>query len=164
MCRHHLVLLTSLLLSSSLLPTTLLQAQDSEPIAEKQAGTAPRASATKYRAHAEKDGFSVGAELLRKKQAFDVFAADVNRCCLVVHVAVYPNKDDLIDISLMDFMLVAVDTEWRVRPESALVVAAKLEKKKIPPAVWTSRPAAATAMNPALTSIPSPGSRSMCTA
>ena len=95
-------------------------------------GTAPRASAAKYHSHAQKDGFSLGAELLSKKEASSVFAADVNGCCLVVQVAVYPKKDESIELSLFDFSVVEVNTDKPVRPESPTTVAAKLEKKKNP--------------------------------
>lgn len=64
--------------------------QDSSQSPERHEGTAPRESAAKYHSHAEKDGFSLGAERLSKKEASSVFATDVNRCCLVVQVAVYP--------------------------------------------------------------------------
>jgi len=95
-------------------------------------GTAPRASAAKYHSHAQKDGFSLGAELLSKKEASSVFAADVNGCCLVVQVAVYPKKDEPIELSLFDFSLTEVNTDKPVRPESPSTVAAKLEKRKNP--------------------------------
>jgi hypothetical protein len=42
-------------------------AQDSQS-PERHEGTAPRVSAAKYHSHAEKDGFSMGAELLSKKE------------------------------------------------------------------------------------------------
>jgi hypothetical protein len=59
-----------------------ISAQDSGQSRERHEGTAPRVSAAKYRSHAEKDGLSLGAEFLPKKQASKVFAADVNSCCL----------------------------------------------------------------------------------
>jgi hypothetical protein len=110
-----------------------ISAQDSGQSRERHEGTAPRASAAKYRSHAEKDEFSLGAEFLPKKQASKVFAADVNSCCLVVQVAVYPEKDNTVDLSLFDFSLVEVKTDNSVRPESPTTVAARLEKKKNPP-------------------------------
>lgn len=107
-------------------------AQDSSQPPERHEGTAPRASAAKYHSHAQQDGFSLGAELLSKKEASNVFAADVNRCCLVVQVAVYPKKDESIELSLFDFTLVEVNADKPVRPESPTTVAAKLEEKKNP--------------------------------
>jgi hypothetical protein len=72
----------------------------------------------------------MGAELLTRKQVSKEFAADVNRCCLVVLVAVYPQKDELLNISLDDFTLIVGDTDTPVRPQSATVISAKLEKEK----------------------------------
>jgi len=100
---------------------------------EKHEGTVPRVNAAAYRAHAQKDGFNLGAELISPKDASSIFAANVNRCCLVVQVAVYPKKDQPTDLSLFDFMLVEVGSDKPVRPESPTTVAAKLEEKKNPP-------------------------------
>jgi hypothetical protein len=111
----------------------LLTPDSSGQSPEKHDGTVPRANASAYRAHAEKDGFSLGAELISPKDASHIFAADVNRCCLVVQVAVYPIKDQPADLSLFDFMLVEGGTDKPVRPESPTTVAAKLEDKKNPP-------------------------------
>lgn len=107
-------------------------AQESSQSPERHEGTAPRASAVNYHSHAQEDGFSLGAELLSKKEASRVFAADVNRCCLVVQVAVYPKKDESIELSLFDFSLVEVNADKPVRPERPTTLAAKLEKKKNP--------------------------------
>lgn len=128
MFRNSLAVLSSILVLS--LSTLLLQAQDADQTSEKLGGAAPRASAAKYRAHLERDGFSIGAELLSKKQASQTFAADVNHCCLVVLVAVYPKKDKAVDLSFTDFALEEVGSDIPVRPESATIVAAKLEKRK----------------------------------
>jgi len=118
-----------LILFSSLLFVPILYAQDTDT-PEKHEGTAPRASAEKYSAHATQDGISLGAELLTRKQASTTFAANVNRCCLVVHVAVYPPNDEPIDLA--DFTLTEVGSDVPQRPESATVIAAKLQKDKSP--------------------------------
>src|SRR5215468_9025801 len=122
----------SLLFETCLFIVLPISAQDSGQSRERHEGTAPRASAAKYRSHAEKDGFSLGAELLPKSQASKAFAADVNSCCLVVQVAVYPEKNGTVDVSLLDFSLVEVKTDNSVRPESPTTVAARLEEKKNP--------------------------------
>jgi hypothetical protein len=109
-----------------------ISAQDSGQSRERHEGTAPRVSAAKYRSHAEKDGLSLGAEFLPKKQASKVFAADVNSCCLVVQVAVYPEKGDTVDLSLFDFSLVEVRPTTPCARKST-TVAARLEQKKNPP-------------------------------
>jgi hypothetical protein len=124
--RNGFLLLSSLLLTPFLLAP--LNAQDSDPGPERHEGTAPRSSAAKYRAHGEQDGLSIGAERLTRKQTSAAFAARLNRCCIVVEVAVYPKKDELTELFLSDFTLVDSQTDTPVRPESATVVAAKLVK------------------------------------
>jgi hypothetical protein len=47
----------------------------------------------------------------------------VDRCCLVVEVALYPQKDCSIEVSLNDFTLRAVGQESAAKPSSAKVVA-----------------------------------------
>jgi hypothetical protein len=128
MVRNSLALLPSIVVLS--LSAPLLQAQQSDQTSEKLGGAAPRASAAKYRANMERDGFSIGAELLSKKQASQTFASDVNHCCLVVLVAIYPKKDQPVDLSFTDFALEEVGSDIPVRPESATIVAAELEKQK----------------------------------
>jgi hypothetical protein len=125
---NSLALLLVLSLSAPLLQAQ--DAQDADQTSEKLGGAAPRVSAAKYRAHLERDGFSIGAELLSKKEASKTFAADVNHCCLVVLVAVYPKKDQPVDLSFTDFALEEEGSDIPVRPESATIVAAKLEKQK----------------------------------
>jgi hypothetical protein len=146
MCRNHLVVLSSIFLTVLFLPAPFLlvkmQAQDSEQTPEKHEGTAPRASAAKYPAHAEQHGLSIGAERLTRKQAAAIFAAEVNRCCVVVHVAVYPKKDEPTELSLTDFALVELQSDSPLRPQSPTVVAAMLEKKRNPSGGVDVRPGA----------------------
>ena len=106
-----------------------LRAQDTDDSSVRGRGTAPRRSAYKYHAHAEYKGVSIGAELLTRKEVSKEFAADVNRCCLVVQVAVYPEKDELLVVSLDDFTLTVGETDTPIKPQSAPVISAKLEKK-----------------------------------
>ena len=125
--------LTCALVILSLLAVPPMRAQDpAQSAPEKHDGTAPRASAAKYHAHVERDGFSIGAELATTKEVSAAFVADLNRCCLVLQVALYPKKDEPIQISLADFALREVGTDKPMRPESPTVVAARLEKKKNP--------------------------------
>lgn len=125
---------TKLLVSISLLVAALafsalsLGAQDTNDSSVAQGGTAPRSSADKYRAHSEHFGVSIGAELLTRKEVSKEFAADVNHCCLVVQVAVYPKKDEPLNVSRDDFKLTVEGTDTSVRPQSAGVISAKLEK------------------------------------
>jgi hypothetical protein len=124
-------------LSFLFLAALLLPAQEPAPTSEHHDGTAPRAYARQYRAHAEKDGLSIGANLLNKKETADAFAADVNHCCLVVLVAVYPKKDHPVELSLSDFSLVEAGSDKPIRPETPTTIAASLEKRKNPPSGGT---------------------------
>ncbi len=132
------VLLSSLFLAPILFlaPPSPAQAQDvdqsSDQSTEHHEGTAPRSAATKYKAHGEQDGLTIGAERLTKKQVASAFAANLNRCCIVVQVAIYPKKDELTELVLADFTLVDSKTDIPVRPVSATVVAAMLVKPKAP--------------------------------
>ena len=92
-------------------------------------GTAPRSNASRYPAHVQVEGKSLGARLLTPEQARKTFVSDVNRCCVVVEVAVYPSKDKAPDISLNDFVLHVKNAEATSKPSSAKVVAASLQKK-----------------------------------
>ncbi len=108
----------------------LLRAQDSQQKPEKAAGIAPRATASKYRTHAEHDGLSLGAELLTNKQAIAALAADVNLCRLVVQLAVFPKKDEARNLSLGDFMLVEMATGKPLHAENASVIVSEIDKRK----------------------------------
>jgi len=43
--------------------------------------------------------------VLSPKQARKAFTTDVNRCCVVVEVALYPQKDGRIEVSLNDSLI-----------------------------------------------------------
>jgi len=64
---------------------------------------------------------AIGATMLTPKQAQKTFKTDVNRCCLVVEVALYPLKDGLTEVSLNDFTLRVVGQDMGARPSSAKV-------------------------------------------
>jgi hypothetical protein len=91
-------------------------------------GTVPRSAPDKYSAHAEESGIGIGATLLTPSQAKKVFAVDVDRCCMVVEVALYPQKDGLVEISLSDFALRIPGQDIAARPSSPELVASRLER------------------------------------
>lgn len=122
-------ILSSVLLMILAFATLPSRAQETDASAKGRRGTAPRSSGDKYQAHAQQGAVSIGAELLTRKEVSKEFAADVNRCCLVVEVALYPKSDGPLKVSLDDFTLIVRDTETSARPLSATVVSAKLEKK-----------------------------------
>ena len=92
-------------------------------------GTVPRSSADKYALHAVREKFSIGVVTLSPEQARKQFVSDVNRCCVVVEVALYPSKDGKLDVSLNDLVLRQNNSEVGEKPASAKVISSKLQKK-----------------------------------
>jgi hypothetical protein len=92
-------------------------------------GTVPRSSAERYSVHAVRGGVGIGVVLLTAEQARRAFVSDVNHCCVVAEVALYPAKDKPLDVSLNDFVVRVNGTEVAGKPASAKVVAATLQKK-----------------------------------
>src|SRR5215475_9147187 len=92
-------------------------------------GTVPRSSADKYALHAVRNRFSIGVVAVSPEQVRKQFVSDVNRCCVVVEVALYPGKDGKLDVSLNDLILHQNNSEVGEKPASAKVVATKLQKK-----------------------------------
>jgi len=101
--------------------------------AETPRGTVPRATADRYPAHATQSGTAIGVTLLTPDQVHNAFASDVNRCCLVVEIALYPAKDSTVGVSLNDFVLRVTGTDVAAKPSGAKVLAAKLQKKAVSP-------------------------------
>ena len=91
-------------------------------------GTVPRSSADRYAAHAMRDGVGIGVVVLSSEQARKEFVSDVNRCCVVTEIALYPAKDKALDVSLNDFVLRVKGAETSAKPASARVIAARLQK------------------------------------
>lgn len=118
----------ALLLMAIGIPAILLAAQGTDTPRDTQRGTAPRSAADKYKKHASHGNLSVGAELLTRKEVAKEFAADLNGCCVVVQIAVYPDEVSPLTLSRDDFSLTVEGTDVAVRPQSAAVVSAKLSK------------------------------------
>lgn len=95
-------------------------------------GTVPRAAAENYDAHTEQNGLAIGASLLTAAQARKAFTTEVDRCCLVVEVALYPPKDGLAEIAGRNFALRIAGKDIAARPSSAELVAAKLQRHTEP--------------------------------
>jgi len=92
-------------------------------------GTVPRSSAEQYALHATKDGVGIGVVAPSAEQVRKQFVSDLNRCCVVVEIAVYPAKDKGFDVSLNDFVLRVDGKEVGTKPASAKVVASTLQKR-----------------------------------
>jgi len=91
-------------------------------------GTVPRSAPTQYPTNAQRDGFSVGAKLLSRREARKIFVSDVNSCCIVVEIAVYPDKNKAINISLNDFIVRAKNAESATKAVSGRIAAASVQK------------------------------------
>jgi hypothetical protein len=134
MRRMKLLVFFAAILAAVLLFSPPAKAQSTDDETAGPRGSVPRSSAERYGAHAQQDGVSVGADLLTPKQIYKVFVSDLNRCCLVVEFAFYPNKEtsnekSLHDVSLDDFALYVTGSDVALKPESPTVVAARLQKK-----------------------------------
>ncbi len=124
------VVLASASLLAALLFTAPSRAQSTEDDSSGPRGSVPRSSANRYHSHAQSDGASVGAEMLTPKQVAKAFVSDLNRCCIVVEFAFYPNKEKVPqELSLDDFALYISGSDIGTKPQSATVVAASLQKK-----------------------------------
>jgi hypothetical protein len=91
-------------------------------------GTVPRTSADLYPVHAQADGVSVGVKVLKRDEARKTFVSDVNRCCVVLEIAVYPDNSKPAEISLDHFALRATAAATATKASSPKVVAASLQK------------------------------------
>jgi hypothetical protein len=92
-------------------------------LADSPMGTVPRATPDKYDAHAEQNGVAIGATMLTPGQARKIFKTDVDRCCVVVEVALYPQKDGITEVSLDGFALRVVGQDIGAKPSSPKVAA-----------------------------------------
>jgi hypothetical protein len=91
-------------------------------------GTVPRSEARVYPLHGESGDIGVGAKLLTREEARKTFVSDVNRCCLVFEIAVYPEPGKSVDVSLDSFALRRKSGDTAVKPSTAKVVAASIQK------------------------------------
>jgi hypothetical protein len=98
-------------------------------LADSPKGTVPRSTAARYAAHATIDGTTLGATLLTSKQVHKVFTTDLTPCCLVVEVALYPEKDKQLDVWPDDFVLRLTGTDTAVKPTGAQLLAWQLQKR-----------------------------------
>ena len=92
-------------------------------------GTVARSTASKYPAHAEQDSVAMGAVLLTSQEARSNFVSDLNRCCLVVEFALYPQKGQPVDVSWNDFSLRTIGADTATKAASAKIISASLQKR-----------------------------------
>ena len=91
-------------------------------------GTVPRSSAALYPMHAQHNALSLGAKLLTREEARKTFVSEVNSCCTVIEIAVYPDKAKPLNLSLNDFVLRAKGAEAATKPSTAKLAAASIQK------------------------------------
>ena len=94
-------------------------------------GITPKNSADAYPAHAQVSGTGIGARLLSDGDARKALVSDVNRCCMVVEVALYPQKDKPMALAVSDFSLKLVQSGSETKASSGTVVAARLQREAI---------------------------------
>ncbi|MBZ5658245.1 MAG: hypothetical protein LAO56_23535 [Acidobacteriia bacterium] len=92
-------------------------------------GTVPRATIERYTIHTVRDGVGVGVILLSREQVRKSFVSDVDRCCVVAEIALYPAKDKALEVSLNDFAMRVSGTDTATKPASAKLVATSLQRK-----------------------------------
>ena len=92
-------------------------------------GIVPRASADRYPIHAGNDRTKIGAALLSPADVSKAFSFYVSGSCLVIEVALYPQKGEERNVSLADFSLYLAGTDTGVKPSRAVAIAAKLPQQ-----------------------------------
>lgn len=92
-------------------------------------GTVPRAAVERYPVHTVRDGVGMGVVLLSQEQVRKSFVSDLDRCCVVAEIALYPAKDKALEVSLNDFVIRVSGTDTAAKAASAKLVAASLQKR-----------------------------------
>jgi hypothetical protein len=92
-------------------------------------GTVPRSGALKYPAHVEQSGtVSFGGRLLTREEVRKTFVSDLNHCCVVVELAVYPQGNQPFEVSLNDISVKIAGTDTVAKASGAKVLSAVLQK------------------------------------
>jgi hypothetical protein len=111
-------------------------------------GIVPRTSASRYPIHAGNDGTEVGAALLSPAEVRKAFFFDVSGSCLIIEVAIYPQKERERNVSLADFSLHLAGTNTVVKPSRATAIAAKLPQQSVSPGEVAVTPSAEAVVGP----------------
>ncbi len=114
------------------IPTDAQQGPTATEQGEHDAGTTAkgitaRASAARYTVHAQLQGVEVGATQLTSDEVRKIFDTDLNSCCLVFEVAVYPAKGETSEITRKDFTYRVVGTDITIKPSSPQILALSLQ-------------------------------------
>jgi len=73
--------------------------------AQSPRGTMARTAADQYATHAEKKGLAIGATVLPPKDAAKALVSEMEKCCMVVEVGLYPPKEGMTEIAAENFSL-----------------------------------------------------------
>lgn len=119
-----------LLMGLAICTTCLLGNTTAAGQSSEARGIVPRDTAEKYPAHAQHEGVAIGVKLLTAEEAHKAFVSNVDACCLVVEVGLYPSKDKPLDVNFDDFKLRVVGTDTTERPQTAWQVATSIQKKR----------------------------------
>jgi len=106
----------------SLCPALSGHAQQAAP-----KGITPRPSAALYGAQAELESVTVGAMVLTRDEVRQVFATDLNRCCVVVELGLYPKEGKNANVARDDFTLRVAGTNIAVKPSDPKLLALNLQ-------------------------------------
>jgi len=99
-------------------PASPTQGQQQNQADGTSKGIKPRASAENYASHAEAKGIAMGATLLTPDEVRRDFTVDLNSCCIVLEVAVFPENGQNLEIARKDFSLRVTGTSTAVKPSS----------------------------------------------
>jgi hypothetical protein len=111
-------------------------------------GVVPRTSADRYPTHAVSDGTEVGAALLSPSEMRKAFSFDVSGSCLVIEVAIYPQKNKEHNVSLANFSLHLAGADTVVKPSRATDIAAKLPQQSVSSGEVVVTPSAEAVVGP----------------
>lgn len=114
-------------------PATFLMVISMCMAAQAQRGTTPRSSAEQYAAYTELNGVGVGAARLGKSESRKALSVDLSHCCIVVEVALYPEKDRPVKVSTADFALRVQGMDDALTPARLDVLASRLQEEKPEP-------------------------------
>jgi hypothetical protein len=92
----------------------------------QSSGTVPRPSADKYASRASTNDASIGAARISDKLVHKFISPEVEDCCVVVEVALYPAKGGKIEVAVSDFSLHVVGEDSAVKASTAAAIAKQL--------------------------------------
>lgn len=108
-------------------PAPPAQGQQGDQADTASKGIKPRLSAEKYASQAELKGLAMGATLLTPDEVLQVLTTDLNSCCVVLEVGLYPESGKSLEIARKDFSLRVAGSDSAVKPFSPNLLAITLK-------------------------------------